>query len=267
MVKNGDFIELDFTAKVKESGSVFDTTLQDIAKKEGLPLDKEKLKPIKICIGKGMVIKGFDLALENKDVGKEHHADINPENAFGKRNHLLIRTIPEKIFLEKEVQPVKGMVLNMDNTLVRIISVSGGRVMVDFNNPLAGKVVTYSFKINRIIEDTKEKLSILVENYLDKKSEIKLEDKKASITVNPRFLSNKKAAENFVKMVKELLGVDVTLEKKEEKKEVKGVAKGNEDIKEKVKSEEHSTKSHEQLSKEAEKSPLAHNHEEKGHNH
>ena len=217
MVKNGDFIELDFTAKVKESGGVFDTTLPDIAKKEGLPLNKEKLKPIKICVGKGMVIKGFDAALENKDAGKEHHIDINPENAFGKRNIALIRTIPERIFLEKEVRPVKGMVLNMDNTLVRIISVSGGRVMVDFNNPLAGKVVTYSFKINRIIEDTKEKLSILVENYLDRKSEIKLEDKKATIAVNPVFLSNKKATENFVKMVKDLLGVDITLEKKEVK--------------------------------------------------
>ncbi|MEK6881056.1 MAG: peptidylprolyl isomerase, partial [Nanoarchaeota archaeon] len=39
-----------------------------------------------------------------------------------------------------------------------IRSVSGGRSIVDFNNPLAGKAVVYDIKILRIIEDDEEKL-------------------------------------------------------------------------------------------------------------
>jgi len=245
MIKQGDFIELDFTAKLKETDKTFDTTLQDTAKKEDLPVDKERLKPIKICVGKGMVIKGLDLALENKEEGKEYSIDINPEHAFGKRIPSLVRTIPEKIFLEKDVHPVRGMMLNLDNMVARVISVSGGRVMVDFNNPLSGKVVTYHFKINRIIKDTKEKLAVLAENYLSKDSEIKLEDKKATITISSIFLKNKKTIENFVKMVKDMVGIEVKLEEKKAKEKKEEKTKEGKELEAKIKSDENLTKKEE----------------------
>ena len=76
----------------------------------------------------------------------------------------MIKTIPIKVFLEKQILPKAGMVLNIDDYLVRVISVSGGRVLADFNNPLAGKDIRYKFKILKIVEDEKEKCEAVIEN-------------------------------------------------------------------------------------------------------
>ena len=35
-IKNGDFIKLEFTGKIKETGEVFDTTNEEIAKETGI---------------------------------------------------------------------------------------------------------------------------------------------------------------------------------------------------------------------------------------
>ncbi|MEM1601238.1 MAG: hypothetical protein QW339_04620 [Sulfolobales archaeon] len=47
-----------------------------------------------------------------------------------------------------------------------IRSVSGGRVVVDFNHPLAGKTLTYSFKVVKKLEDGVEKVKYLVKRYV-----------------------------------------------------------------------------------------------------
>ena len=39
------------------------------------------------------------------------------------------------------------MAIQLDNTIARVLSVSGGRVTMDFNNPLAGKEIDYKYKI------------------------------------------------------------------------------------------------------------------------
>ncbi|MBC7097192.1 MAG: peptidylprolyl isomerase, partial [Methanobacteriales archaeon] len=39
-VKKGDFIRLEFTGRIKETGEVFDTTIEDVAKESGLKIKK-----------------------------------------------------------------------------------------------------------------------------------------------------------------------------------------------------------------------------------
>jgi FKBP-type peptidyl-prolyl cis-trans isomerase 2 len=51
------------------------------------------------------------------------------------------------MFREKNVDPRPGMVFALDNSLAKILAVSGARVMTDFNNPLSGKHVKYKFNI------------------------------------------------------------------------------------------------------------------------
>lgn len=39
-VNKGDFIKLEFTGKIKETGEVFDTTSEEVAKDAGLQIKK-----------------------------------------------------------------------------------------------------------------------------------------------------------------------------------------------------------------------------------
>ena len=178
-VKEKQFVELEFTGKVKDTGEIFDTTNPKDAKAMGM---KNEAKPLKICVGEGMLPEKFDKALVGKETGKEYSIELSPKEAFGDRKSELIKTIPLRIFTEKNVMPYKGMMLNLDGMLVRVVSVSGGRVIADFNNPLAGKNILYEFRIIRSIEDKKGQADAFIEAFLrldSSKLDVKIEGNKA----------------------------------------------------------------------------------------
>lgn len=216
-IKNNDFIELDFIAKVKETGEIFDSSSEEEAKKYGLFQEKEKerFKPLKICVGQGMVVKGFDKSLEGKEIGEEYEIELKPEDAFGKRDNKLIKIMPLSAFKERGVEPIAGMMLALDNFLVKICAVTSGRVIVDFNNPLSGKHIIYKFKINNLIEDLKEQLLILSELFIGIEPEINIENKKAIISLKIKLPS--KIEEEFKKKVKEILDTELDIKYKEDK--------------------------------------------------
>lgn len=162
-IKIKDFIEIDFTART-ESGVVFDTTIEADAKKANLP--EGDYKPIQICIGEGHILKGLDTNLEGKEIGKEYEFSLEPENAFGKRDPKLIRIIPIKIFREKDVHPYPGLSLAIDDMVATIRAVSGGRVITDFNHPLAGKKLIYKVIIRKKLENNEDKIKVLLQKYL-----------------------------------------------------------------------------------------------------
>ena len=199
VIKKKDFVELEFTGKIKESGQIFDTTYKEEAKKIGA----ENVGPLKICVGEGMLVKGFDESLVGKEVGKDYSVEIGPKNAFGPRDLKLIKIIPISVFHEKEVNPYPGLVLNIDGMIVRISSVSGGRVTADFNLPLAGKTLIYDFKIRKLIEGNEEKLNALAEFFFGK-ADVKVDGDKATITLAKKIESNP-----FKEKAKELTGLDV----------------------------------------------------------
>jgi len=177
-IKKGQFIELDFTGRIKDSGEIFDTTFPKDAKSIGMK--SEELRPMKICVGERMLPEKFDDALENKEPGKDYSIDLPAKDAFGERRKDLVKMIPLRIFTEKGVMPQRGMMLNLDGIVVRVVSVSGGRVIADFNNPLAGKAVSYSFKINKIIEDKTERVKAFLESFL------KIDPSKIGLEINEK---------------------------------------------------------------------------------
>jgi len=61
--KKGQLILLDYTAKIKDSGEVFETTIEDEAKKHSLHESNIKYMPKLVSVGEGWVLKGLDDAL------------------------------------------------------------------------------------------------------------------------------------------------------------------------------------------------------------
>lgn len=181
-VKEGDFIRLDYTAKIQETGDVFDTTNEDVAKEAGILVENKTYGAIPIVVKGGHVLKGLDEAIIGLEEGEEKKVEIAPEEGFGLRDPKLIQLIPMGEFRKQGMKPEVGMAINSDGTTGIIRSVSGGRVRVDFNHELAGKNLEYNVKVEKIIEDDVEKIKSMIElhynapNIDSDKHDIQIED-------------------------------------------------------------------------------------------
>jgi FKBP-type peptidyl-prolyl cis-trans isomerase 2 len=211
VTKKNDFVELRYTGIAQ--GNVFDSNIEEDLKKMNT---REKPRKTIVMIGKGMLVKGFDDALEGKEVGKEYEIKVGVKDGFGDRKRDLVKTIPLKIFTEKKISPYPGLVLAMDDMLAKVITVSGARVVTDFNNPLAGKELNYNFTIVRKVEDEKEKAETLFE-FLLRFVPPEIEIKDSVVVRGPKELGF------FIGAVKdkfkELMGKDLKFEERIEKKD------------------------------------------------
>ncbi len=209
LAKKGDFIEIKFTGY--SQGQVFDSNIKEDLKKIN---SSAKAKPVVVIIGQKMVVSGLDEALEGKEIGKQYEIKLSAKDAFGERNPSLMKTIPLKVFTEKNINPKPGMILNLDEMIAKIIAVSGARVITDFNNPLAGKDVEYKFKIVKKIDNENEKINAWFEMAFGFLPEYEIKDKV--------ILKEIKKFEEWVNAVKDkfkaLFGKELAFELKEEVK-------------------------------------------------
>jgi len=161
-LQKGDFIILDYTAKVKETGEVFDTTKEEVAKKESLYKEGEIYEPKLVVIGEGWVLKPLDESLTTMEVGKTATVEIPPEKAFGPRDPEKVKRVPLRHLTEKGVTPNIGMRVEYDNKLATVRAIGAGRVLLDFNPPLAGKTLVYEVTVNKKLETQEEKIAALI---------------------------------------------------------------------------------------------------------
>lgn len=200
VIKNHDFVEIEYTGRIKEDGRIFDTTKEKIAKENGFYDKNADYSPLVICIGESSILKGLEEQMIGKETGREYTFEIGHENAFGKRDARLIQLIPLSRFRQQSIQPVPGLQLNIDGLFGIVKTVSGGRCLVDFNHPLAGKDMVYDVRINKIVDDSKEKLNSLLKTHLNvKDAEIELRDESAYISSKHEI--PKQAQEEFKKIV------------------------------------------------------------------
>ncbi len=158
MIKNKDFIEIDYTGFTSE-GQVFDTTNKEIAKKN--EFKEGDYSPLIICVGRGHILPGLDSKLEGLKVGK-HKITLSEHEGFGKKDPKKLKLMPMKLFAKQNIKPFVGLELNIDDQLGVVRNISGGRVIVDFNHPLAGKPVSYEVEIIRKVDDKKEQIQGLL---------------------------------------------------------------------------------------------------------
>jgi len=155
-IKIKDFVEVEYTGKLKEDNTIFDTTDETIAKDNNIHNENMNYGPVVVCIGEKQILGGLDKQLEGKETGKEYNIELKPEEAFGKKDAKLLKMIPSGKFKQQGVQPQPGLQINIDGMMGTIRTAAGGRIIVDFNHPLSGKEIIYNIKLNKIITDNKE---------------------------------------------------------------------------------------------------------------
>lgn len=218
-VKKGDFITIDYVGRVKETNQIFDLTDEELAKKENIHQEGAKYKPVIVCIGEGDVVKGVDEALVNKEAGKSFKIEISPEKGFGKKDAKLIQLVNTNVFIKQNINPVPGLQVNINNMIGTIRTVTGGRTLVDFNHPLAGRDLIYEIKILKKVTDDKEKLGGLLSFHLGiDDPDVKIENNTAKINNDVPEAYRKQLEEKIKKLIHSIKKIEFKKEGKKEEK-------------------------------------------------
>lgn len=156
-LQEGDFVRIRYTGRI--GGDVFDTTDEEIAKEEDVYNQMAEYGPVTIRLGSRHILAGLEEELIGKEVGTEGEVEIPPEKAFGEHDENEVMSFPVTQFREK---PEPGMRVSIEGREGMVISVIGRRAVVDFNHPLAGKSVHYTYSIVEKVEDQAEQIRGLI---------------------------------------------------------------------------------------------------------
>ena len=207
-LQKGDFILIDYTAKVKETNEVFDTTIEETAKKEHLHKEGEIHEPKLVVIGEGWVLKALDESLTTMEPNKPTTVEIAPKDAFGPRDPEKVKRVPLKQLTAKGTNPIIGMRIDYNGKMASVRSIGAGRVLLDFNPPLAGKTLVYEVTVNKKLETNEEKTAALIHRRIPV-----VEEAKFKFTIQEKTLTVEMPEETFylegVQIAKRGIAIDV----------------------------------------------------------
>jgi peptidylprolyl isomerase len=174
----GSLILLDYTARIKDNGEIFETTIEEDAKKSNLYDPTRKYEPRLISVGEGWVLKGLDEALTSTDVGQKLSIEISPDKGFGERDTNKVRMIPQRKLGEKANEVKVGDVIELDDRTGIIRYIGSGRVQIDYNHRLASRILVYDVNVVKKIESNEDKIKFLL------KRRLPIDDEKAKFEYN-----------------------------------------------------------------------------------
>jgi peptidylprolyl isomerase len=183
-VKPGDFLLVNFTLKVKESGETVDTTYDAVAKDAHLHQHDATYGPRFIILGEGWLPKGLEDSLVGADIGKQTTVELPPEKGYGARDPAKMRLVPLRRFREQGV-PNPGAQIELDGRPAVVRAVGAGRVQVDYNHPLAGRTLIYDVSIEKVVEDDNEKVLNIISKRIPEvdKTKFNIEKNGTELTV------------------------------------------------------------------------------------
>jgi len=167
----GSLILVDYTSKVKDTSEVFETTIEEEAKKHSFHDPNIKYQPKLISVGESWVIKGLDEALENTSVGDKTTIEVSPDKGFGERDSGKVRMIPLRKLGEDAEKVSIGDTIEVDNKKGTVRFIGSGRVQMDYNHRFAGKIILYDVNILKELKSDEEKIPGILKRHLPVKDE------------------------------------------------------------------------------------------------
>lgn len=137
-VKNAEYVDSNDFVLVSYTGTLTNGEMFDSG-------------TINITMGSGQVISGFEKALLGMAVGQEKTVTIFAKEAYGNIDTNLIFSLPIDILLQNNITPKQGIMLQMQSGARAVIrEFNDTSVVLDFNNPLAGKDLVFKIKVESI---------------------------------------------------------------------------------------------------------------------
>jgi FKBP-type peptidyl-prolyl cis-trans isomerase 2 len=162
VIEKGDFILVEMTGRTLETDEIFDTTDEELAKRENIHEEEKTYGSKLVVIGEGWVLKGLDDRLVGLKLQETAEVEIPPEEAFGERNPENVRMVPFRVLRSKGINPVVGQQLTLDGRTAVVRSMGGGRIQLDYNHPLAGRRIVYHVKPSVKHDNDEDKIRALL---------------------------------------------------------------------------------------------------------
>ena len=162
----GSLILVEYTAKVKDTNEVFETTIEAEAKKHSLHDPNIKYQPKLVSVGESWVIKGLDEALANSKVGDKTTIEVTPDKGFGARDKGKIRMIPLRKLGEDAEKVSVGDTIEIDDKKGIIRYIGSGRVQIDYNHRFAGKTILYDVNVLKSLDTDEDKIHGILKRHI-----------------------------------------------------------------------------------------------------
>ncbi len=137
-VRNGDVVKIEYL-------------LYD---KENILIDSSEISnggPIKLQVGYKQVMRGLDNAILGMELGQKKSFTLQPEEALGEFDPLLLVKVPASQFPEGKELTIGKQIEYFDpngmssDAWIRLVE--DDFVIIDMNPPLAGKVLKFTVKL------------------------------------------------------------------------------------------------------------------------
>jgi peptidylprolyl isomerase len=130
------------TVQVHYTGTLDDGTQFDSSR------DRE---PLEVVLGQGMVIPGFEKAIQTLEVGQTVTVTIPEEEAYGPHNEEMVLHIPRASF-PPDIPATLGAQIILrspdgDEVPALIVDVNDDEATLDANHPLAGFALTFEIEL------------------------------------------------------------------------------------------------------------------------
>ncbi|MDZ5603274.1 FKBP-type peptidyl-prolyl cis-trans isomerase [Pseudomonas sp. RP23018S] len=106
--------------------------------------------PATFKVGDGSLLPGFEMALFGFKAGDRRTLTIAPENAFGQPNPQNVQVMPRSQFSDMELSDGLLVIFNdaANAELPGVVKAfDDQQVTIDFNHPLAGKILNFEVEI------------------------------------------------------------------------------------------------------------------------
>lgn len=184
-MNDGDFIKINFEMFVGDDRKLVSTNNEQLARDNDIFDEKINYRETVLIVGSENLFNEINESFKNAEIGKEYEVNIAPENAYGVRDPKNIKVHTVREFQRHEIDPIPGQEITLGNRRGRIISVTPGRVLVDYNHQWASKPVLYKYTVVAKVESDTEKVRALIDynyNVDSEKFEVSVRGKNIQIT-------------------------------------------------------------------------------------
>ncbi|WP_214045700.1 peptidylprolyl isomerase [Methanomethylovorans sp.] len=146
IVEKGDNISVNYIG-MYDNGTVFDTSLIDVAKKAGIYDTSRNYEPLVFVVGAGQMISGFDNGVLNMTIGENKTLKLSPDEAYGEYKEEYLVPVPRSDLENNSIVPEIGRQIGTLMGIATIVDITDTNVTLDFNSPLAGKNLTFDITV------------------------------------------------------------------------------------------------------------------------
>lgn len=141
----GDSVNVHYTGKLEEDGTVFDTSRP--------PGEGQDADPLNFTLGEQTVIPGFEQTVAEMEPGEERSVTLDPEQAYGPRRDDMVQQVDrDELPDDLEANVGQQLQLRMQNgqtvpVVITEVDEENDQITIDANHPLAGKTLVFDIEL------------------------------------------------------------------------------------------------------------------------